>query len=324
MAQTTLSQGAAATFRSAANNNFTELYQLFTGKAGGNTFYGGTLTTQSLTLRPNAADSTTGQIIIGSTLTSSSKTTGSLKVLGGMGVAGPSFLAALTCDSLTVGTTAGILGGSTGVVGAATLAQLGTLVQSGSIDLTIASATPGNVKNLYMRTLTNATMSSGTLSAVRGELNVPNSAAVSGTAYLFGVQGKLVCGTTTTLAVGSGHACGLYGQIDISGASTLTGHVAAIIASVQDTTSTARTALNGIYVELPAYGSGAKANSVLQGYGGVVSGLDLTGNHMDYFVDLPDSAAGAKVDADIAYAHYRKMPVRINGVDGWVLIGLNV
>ena len=74
---------------------------LITGKAGGQSIIGSTLTTESLTLRPNGANTTTGQVIICSTLTSTSKTTGSLKVLGGAGIAGPMFAAAVTADSVT-------------------------------------------------------------------------------------------------------------------------------------------------------------------------------------------------------------------------------
>lgn len=96
-----------------------------TGVAGGQTVTGGTLTNQDLTLRPNAADTTTGQVIIGSTTTSTSKTTGSLKVLGGMGVAGPSFLADVTCDNATIGALSGALKATAGVVsGSATTADV--------------------------------------------------------------------------------------------------------------------------------------------------------------------------------------------------------
>lgn len=83
---------------------------LITGKAGGQTIIGSTLTGETLTLRPNGANTTTGQVIIGATTASTSKTTGSLKVLGGIGIAGALFAneatitAGFGCNSKTAQT----------------------------------------------------------------------------------------------------------------------------------------------------------------------------------------------------------------------------
>ena len=157
---------------------------------------------------------------------------------------------------------------------------------------TQTSATPGSVRAIYGKNVMNATMTSGNLVGVRGEANIPNSGAASSAAFIYGVQGKLIGGSSggissTSIDVGSSHVCGVLGQLDLSNCTTTSGHIACLIASIQDTTSTARTQVNGIYVELPTYGSGAKMNSVLQGNGGATYYLDMGGANADYLVCMP-------------------------------------
>lgn len=71
------------------------------GLVGGQTIAGGTLTTQGLTLRANAADTTTGTIAITTSTTSTSTSTGALTIAGGLGVAGTTFLASANVGNLT-------------------------------------------------------------------------------------------------------------------------------------------------------------------------------------------------------------------------------
>jgi hypothetical protein len=105
MAKTTINNGdTGSVIRTALNAMFTELYQLLTGKAGGQTIIGGTLTTQRLTLKANAANDTTGGVDVSSSLTSTSKTTGAFTVAGGVGISGPAFLASTNVDELKVST----------------------------------------------------------------------------------------------------------------------------------------------------------------------------------------------------------------------------
>jgi hypothetical protein len=198
-----------------------------------------------------------------------------------------------------------------------------TAVSLVSVTVTETTATPGNVKTIWGTHVLNATNTSLTASGTRGEVSLPNSASMSTGTFAYGAQGKLSCGAGTTIAAGSGHVCGTMGQIDISGATTTSGHIACLIASIQDTTNSARPAVDGIYVELPAYGSGAKMNSVLKGFGGCSTIIDVSGAVGDTFFNIPNAMASAKVDADIAYAHYKKMPVVVGSVTGWVLIGLD-
>jgi hypothetical protein len=62
-----------------------------TGKAGGQTIYGGTLTTQGLTIQPNVADATTGSVTINASTACTGSGTGSLINLGGLSNAGVGF-----------------------------------------------------------------------------------------------------------------------------------------------------------------------------------------------------------------------------------------
>ena len=155
--------------------------------------------------------------------------------------------------------------------------------------VTQLSATPTTgLRVIYGKNTTFSTHTTGTLVGVRGEANIPNGGVISG-GYLYGAQGKLVCGTGTTINGGSGHFCGVLGQADLSGVTSTSGHIAPVISSIQDTSSTARPAVNGFYAELPTYGSGAKMNSVLQGNGGCTYMLDMLGVNADFLVGVPAS-----------------------------------
>ena len=88
MAQTTINNGAlGSVVRTALNAMFTDLYQILTGKAGGQTLTGGTLTTQRMSLRGNAADLTSGGVDVLDTLDSADSSHGALAVAGGAAIA---------------------------------------------------------------------------------------------------------------------------------------------------------------------------------------------------------------------------------------------
>lgn len=126
MARTNIDNLATGgTIRAALNAMFTELYYIFTGKAGGLTLFGGTLTTQRLSLRGNAADTTSGGVDILDSTDATDKTDGSLHTAGGISAAKKAFFGATTVDSLAVGALAGVLKGTAGAVtGSATTADL--------------------------------------------------------------------------------------------------------------------------------------------------------------------------------------------------------
>lgn len=85
-----------------------------------------------------------------------------------------------------------------------------------------ASATPSTIRALRgAMTGTNATMTSGNLVGVRGEVNVVGASG----GFLYGAQGKIIA--TGTLS-GSAWTAGVFGQLDISAATINAGQTAAI------------------------------------------------------------------------------------------------
>ena len=166
-----------------------------------------------------------------------------------------------------------------------------------STTVTQTSATPGTVKAITGIEVLPAALTTGTVMGTKGEVDIPNSGTVATGTFLYGAQGKISSGTGTTIDAGSGYVGGVVGQLNISGATTTSGHIAPVIASIQDTTNSARPAVNAFYGELPTYGSGAKANAVLQGTGGVTTDLDFSGVHADFFAELASdtSTAGGAV-----------------------------
>jgi len=62
-------------------------YALLSGRSGGQSLVGSTLTTENLTLRANAADLTTGTVNVTTTVESTGTTSGSVTLDGGLGVA---------------------------------------------------------------------------------------------------------------------------------------------------------------------------------------------------------------------------------------------
>ncbi len=85
-------------------------YPLLIGRAGGQTLVGGTLTTQGLSLRPNAADLTTGAISTLGTLEASSTTVGSVTVAGGLAVAKRVYALDMTVTNAITGSVTGNAG----------------------------------------------------------------------------------------------------------------------------------------------------------------------------------------------------------------------
>ena len=130
------------------------------------------------------------------------------------------------------GNSAGI---HTGAVAAATSIAAAT---------TITSATPATTRLVLSEvTVTPAGSSAsvaanGSLAAVRGVTTL-TAANTLADGFLYGVQGKVVA-TGATIASSPDHIAGVYGQLDMAGA-TLTGagHVAAVIGSIQGTPTSA-------------------------------------------------------------------------------------
>lgn len=71
-----------------------------TGLAGGQTIYGGTLTTQGLTIRANAADTTTGTVAVTTSTASTTTATGAFTVAGGVGIAGALYTGGVSANQV--------------------------------------------------------------------------------------------------------------------------------------------------------------------------------------------------------------------------------
>jgi len=106
----------------------------------------------------------------------------------------------------------------------------GTVTADGFIgSSTATSATPGTARNVYGKYTTYTTMTSGNLVGVRGEVTLGGN--VSGTAYLYGTQGKIITGTNT-IDVGSAYVTGVFGQLDLTGATVTSGYVAGVASDI--------------------------------------------------------------------------------------------
>ena len=105
-----------------------------------------------------------------------------------------------------------------------------------SVAKTDTSATPATERLLLSElTLTPATTlavaASGSLAAVRGCVTLTTGKSITA-GFLYGAQGKVVL-DGATIAVGSAHIAGVYGQMSASGATFTSGHIAPIISCGQ-------------------------------------------------------------------------------------------
>lgn len=134
---------------------------------------------------------------------------------------------------------------------------------------TATAVGPGSVRAIVGQATTFTTITSGTLVGVRGAVTM--AGAASGATYMYGVQGKAIAGanafTGTVLA-------GVYGQIDVSGSTITSGHVAAIQANVYGANS-GTIPMEGIYIE---HAGGGVINSFIQCFGKSTYVFDLASN----------------------------------------------
>jgi len=101
---------------------------------------------------------------------------------------------------------------------------------------TLTSATPATERLVRSElTLTPATSlavgSSGSLAAMRGCVTLTTGKSITD-GYLYGSQGKVTL-DGATIAVGSDHIAGVYAQLSATGSTFTSGHIAAVIGSIQ-------------------------------------------------------------------------------------------
>jgi hypothetical protein len=173
-----------------------------TGLAGGQTIAGSTLTEENLTLRGNAADTTTGQVNVSSSLEAASTSVAAFTVAGGVGIAKKLKVAGETTLATSL---SGILKATSGVVAAATA---GTDFAVGSTGLAGGQTIAGS-------TLTeeNLTLRGNAADTTTGQVNVSSSLEASSTSVAslttaggLGVAKKLFAGGTIVPRTGSATA----------------------------------------------------------------------------------------------------------------------
>ena len=149
-------------------------------------------------------------------------------------------------------------------------------------NFTSYSATPGTVRALRGEAITYSSQSSGNLVGVRGAVTAATGASLTG-GYFYGAQGKAITGTAT-INIGSGDFAGVYGQLDVTGGTLTSGHVAPLESNLFGaTTGTHGSALpiDQLYMEHAA--------------GGVIRDAIHIFGKMDYLIDFESNS-------DLGYA----------------------
>jgi hypothetical protein len=109
------------------------------------------------------------------------------------------------------------------------------------------------------------------LVGARGAITLTTGKSITA-GYLYGTQGKVIL-DGATVAIGSAHLAGVYGQLSMSGTTLTNGHIAGVIADIQATPTSA-------YIDL-FYGESATGNvinSMFKAFGKSTYVFDLASN----------------------------------------------
>lgn len=170
-----------------------------------------------------------------------------------------------------------------------------------------SSATPGTVRSIVGQISSTATtQTSGNLVGVRGVVNMVGS---STSAYIYGVQGKIIA--TGTLASGQFQA-GVFGQLDLSAATLNAGQIAAVWGDWGTTgaTATNMTGANGFaFTNTTAN----VLNSQFYMYGPATDWFELNDNSGAYGASYITSGGSGGLSGTI-----KKLAISINGVQYYI------
>lgn len=164
-------------------------------------------------------------------------------------------------------------------------AAIAAIMAAGSSAIALAAAVPSvtpPTTRLFDSelTLSGASVavnpSNGSIVGVKGGVV---TAAHLTAGYFYGAEGKVTA--SGNVDIGSGYLVGAIGQLNVGGATLTSGHIAAVIANIQNPITSSL--LNGIYVE--SSGPGV-INSVLQSIANSAFVLDLA----------PDSGTSACIN----------------------------
>uniref|UniRef100_A0A6M3K493 Uncharacterized protein n=1 Tax=viral metagenome TaxID=1070528 RepID=A0A6M3K493_9ZZZZ len=218
------------------------------------------------------ATSTDGAVTITNATATSSTTTGALIVTGGIATAaditvgddiflGSGAVINFNAGNVTITHAAGRL--------AVAVAAPTAGINAFSVALTGGDAAPGTCRAIVGSATTFTTMTADNIVGVRGDVTM--AGATSGTSYLYGAQGKAITGANTFTGTA---LAGLYGQIDITGGTITSGHVAAIQANIYGANS-GTIPMEGIYIESAG---GGVINSFIQCFGKSTYVFDFASN----------------------------------------------
>lgn len=161
------------------------------GLAGGQTIAGSTLTLENLTLRANAADLTTGAVIVTSSKEASSSTVGSVQLAGGLAVAKRVYALDMTVTNT-------ITGSVSGNAGTATAVAVGGITGLGTGVATALAVNVGSAGAFVTFNGALGTPSSGTLTNATG---LPVAGITASTSTALGVGSiELGAASDTTIA----------------------------------------------------------------------------------------------------------------------------
>lgn len=167
------------------------------------------------------------------------------------------------------------------VLNAAAIAAIQAASQA-PVTVAITSATPASTHiqdvEITLSAATVAVVGNSNIVPNRGNITV-NSGTTLNSGYFYGAEGKVTCAGTVVL--GSDYLCGLIGQLNLSGATLTSGHIAAVIANIQNPITSAY--LDGVYIE--SSGPGV-INSAVKSIANTAFVLDLS----------PDSGASACIN----------------------------
>ncbi len=179
-----------------------------------------------------------------------------------------------------------------------------------SISTALASATPGTVRSLVGAISDSVLMTSGNIVGVRGSVTAVGASG----GFLYGAQGKVI-GTGTYS--GSSWTAGVFGQLDISGATVNAGQMAPIWGDygTSSGTMTNTTGLRGVVMTNT---TAAVLNAQDYRYGNATYLLELAGagGTLNYYAAAGTSAGSA---GDAAHcAAQQVIKIEINGVAAYI------
>lgn len=209
------------------------------GLVGGQTIAGSTLTTENLTLRANAADLTTGQVNVTSSLEASSTTVGSVALSGGLAVAKRVYalnmtvtnaiVGSITGNAATVTTNANLTGVITSVGNATSIAS-----QTGTGTKFVVDNTPTLVTPV-LGVATATSINGLTITSSTGVLTITNAKtlSVTNTLTLSGTDSTVMTFPTTSATIARTDAANTFTGVQTMTSPALT--TPKIITSIVDT-----------------------------------------------------------------------------------------